>query len=32
MKEVKEAVEVICLTVAALAFMYFIYKMANIDN
>jgi hypothetical protein len=31
MNGLKEIVEVICLTIAALAFMYFVYKMVNED-
>ena len=29
MEEVKEIVEIICLTIAALGFMYFIYKILS---
>jgi hypothetical protein len=28
----KEIVDVICLTIISLGFMYFMYKMVNIDN
>jgi hypothetical protein len=31
MKEIVEIIESICLTVAALGFMYFMYKMVNED-
>ena len=31
MEELKEIIEIICLTIALLGFMYFVYKMVNED-